>query len=137
MNKPATPSWLSGMRTRGSMQFLKFAVVGATATCLHYAIFLSLVMFLGVAPGPAAAIGASFGACVVYTLNRRYTFDTERSHSQMIPRFIALSILGALLNGVIVGWLSGIGLHFLLSQVVATVLVLFINFFVSKKWIYR
>ncbi|WP_312513839.1 GtrA family protein [Massilia sp.] len=137
MNKPAAPSRLSGARARNGMQFLKFAFVGATATGLHYAIFLALVMFLDVAPGLAAAIGACFGACVVYILNRRYTFTTERSHKETIPRFVALSVLGAVLNGAIVGWLSGIGLHFLLSQVVATVLVLFINFVVSKKWIYR
>lgn len=137
MNKPAAPSRLSGVRARNGMQFLKFAFVGATATGLHYAIFLALVMFLDVAPGLAAAIGACFGACVVYTLNRRYTFTTQRSHKETIPRFVALSVLGAVLNGAIVGWLSGIGLHFLLSQMVATVLVLFINFVVSKKWIYR
>jgi len=137
MNKPAAPSWLSGARARSGAQFLKFAVVGLAATCLHYAIFLALVMLVDVAPGLAAAIGASFGACVVYLLNRRYTFATQRAHRETIPRFVALSIVGALLNGAIVGWLSGMGLHFLLSQVVATVLVLFINFVVSKTWIYR
>lgn len=137
MNKPTAPSWLSGERARSGVQFLKFAFVGGAATALHYAIFLALVMFADVAPGVAAAIGACFGACVVYTLNRRYTFTTQRSHGQMIPRFVALSVLGALLNGAIVGWLTNAGLHFLLSQVVATILVLFINFVVSKKWIYR
>lgn len=137
MNKPAAPSGLSDVRPRGGAQFLKFAAVGATATCLHYTIYLVLVMQLGVKPGLAAAIGASFGACVVYLLNRRYTFATQRAHRETIPRFVALSVLGALLNGAIVGWLSGMGLHFLLAQVVATVFVLFINYFVSKKWIYR
>jgi putative flippase GtrA len=137
MNKPTVPYWLSAERTRGGVQFLKFAFVGGTATALHYAIFLALVMFGGVAPGLAAAIGTCFGACVVYTLNRRYTFTTQRSHGEMIPRFVALSVLGALLNGAIVTWLTGAGLHFLLSQVVATIFVLFINFGVSKKWIYR
>ena len=137
MNKPVPPSWLSGERARNGVQFLKFAFVGAAATGLHYAIFLSLVMLLEVAPGPAAFTGAAFGACVVYLLNRRYTFATQRAHRETIPRFVALSVLGALLNGAIVGWLSSDGLHFLLSQVVATVLVLFINFVVSKKWIYQ
>jgi len=136
MNKPAPPG-LSGAPARSSAQFVKFAFVGLAATGLHYTIYLTLVMGFGVKPGIAAAIGAAFGACVVYLLNRRYTFATQRAHRETIPRFVALSVFGALLNGAIVSWLSGMGLHFLLAQVVATILVLFINFVVSKKWIYR
>jgi len=137
MNKPAAPSGLPGAPTRNGAQFAKFAIVGLAATGLHYAIYLALVMGFDVKPGIAAAIGAAFGACVVYLLNRRYTFATQRAHRETIPRFVALSVLGAALNGAIVGWLSGLGLHFLLAQIVATILVLFINFVVSKKWIYR
>jgi putative flippase GtrA len=137
MEKPIAPPGRAGAHARGGAQFLKFASVGAIATGLHYVIFLALVMLLGVAPGIAAFVGAAFGACVVYLLNRRYTFATQRGHGETLPRFILLSIVGAVLNGAIVGWLSRLGLYPLLAQMVATVIVLFINFVVSKKWIYR
>lgn len=116
---------------------LTFAVVGLCGTMLHYCVFLGLVVLLEVQPGRSAFVGAAAGACVVYLLNRRYTFDSQRPHAETIPRFAALSILGAVLNGAIVGWLSMIGLHYLLAQMAATVLVLFVNFIVSKKWIFR
>jgi putative flippase GtrA len=44
---------------------------------------------------------------------------------------------GAVLNGVLVGLLSSAGLYFLLAQVLATGLILVINFIVSKLWIFR
>lgn len=118
-------------------QFLSFAVVGAAGTGVHYVLYLALVMLFGVGPGGAAFAGAVAGACVVYLLNRRFTFNTTRQHRETFPRFAALALFGALLNGAIVGALSRIGLHFLLAQIAATVIVLFINFVVSKKWIFR
>ena len=137
MDKQTAPTWRSGERARSGLQFIKFAVVGGAGTGVHYVVFLTLVMLLDVTPGIAAFVGAAFGAVVVYLLNRRYTFTTQRSHGDTLPRFAALSILGAVLNGAIVGWLSKLGLNPLLAQIAATILVLFINFVVSKKWIYR
>lgn len=124
-------------RAAAGGQFVSFAVVGAAGTGVHYAILLALVTLFGVGPGVAAFAGAAVGACVVYLLNRRFTFNSTRQHRETFPRFAALAIFGALLNGGIVAVLSRIGLHFLLAQVVATIIVLFINFVVSKKWIYR
>ncbi|WP_296942727.1 GtrA family protein [uncultured Massilia sp.] len=118
-------------------QFAKFAAVGGLGTGLHYLVLVVLVTLLHVAPGRAAFAGAAAGACLVYLLNRRYTFASDADHRRTLPRFVALAVAGALLNGLLVGLLSGAGLHFLLAQVVATAVVLVINFIVSKTWIFR
>ncbi len=118
-------------------QFAKFAVAGGLGTALHYLVLVVLVSLLGVAPGRAAFAGAAAGACLVYLLNRRYTFASRRDHRHTLPRFVALAVAGALLNGVLVGALSGAGLHYLLAQVAATAAVLVLNFIVSKTWIFR
>lgn len=117
--------------------FTRFVLSGAAGSCLHYSVFLILVIVVEVASGLAAFLGAVCGACVVYLLNRRYTFGSSVTHSRALPRFIILSLFGAILNGAVVSWLSHAGLHFLASQVTATLLVLIVNFVVSKKWIYR
>lgn len=118
-------------------QFLKFASVGLAGTGFHYIVLLILVTGFGIAPGTAAFVGASLGACLVYFLNRQFTFSSKRSHAATIPRFAALAIAGALLNGLIVGGLSSVGVHFIVAQVLATGFVLFINFVVSKKWVFK
>jgi putative flippase GtrA len=54
-----------------------------------------------------------------------------------LPRFAVMATVGAILNGMLVGLLSGAGMYFLLAQVMATGVILVINFIVSKLWIFR
>lgn len=118
-------------------QFMLFAAVGLAGTAAHYLILLALVYIAAVGPGPAAACGALAGACINYWLNRRFTFQSERPHGQAIPRFILLAVLGALLNGLMVGQLASVGIHFFIAQILATLVVLLINFLISRKWIFQ
>ena len=117
-------------------QFLRFAAAGALGTACHYLVLLALSAGAGVAPGPAAACGALVGAVVNYWLNRNLIFRSERRHAEALPRFAAMALFGALLNGLIVGALARLGLHFMAAQVCATLLVLVLNYVMSKKWIF-
>jgi putative flippase GtrA len=118
-------------------QFTRFAMAGGAGTAVHYLVLIALVFLAGAPPGRAAFLGAATGACVIYLLNRRYTFATSRSHTQALPRFALMAVTGAVLNGALVGLLSSAGMYFLLAQVLATCLILVINFIVSKCWIFR
>jgi putative flippase GtrA len=129
---PGTPS----LRAVGA-QLTRFALAGGAGTAAHYLVLLALVSLAGVPPGRAAFAGAVVGACVVYLLNRRYTFASQRSHAATLPRFALMAIVGAVLNGVLVGLLSAAGMYFLLAQLLATAAILVINFIVSKLWIFR
>jgi putative flippase GtrA len=137
MNKDLAYSGsLRARRTLGA-QFTKFALAGGAGTGVQYLVLIALVAMFHLAPGRASLIGALAGAVVVYLLNRRFTFATQRGHGETLPRFAMMAIAGALLNGLLVGALSGAGLYFLLAQLVATVIVLVFNFIVSKLWIFR
>jgi putative flippase GtrA len=119
------------------VQFTRFAMAGGAGTVIHYLVLVGLVSLAGIAPGRAAFAGAAVGACAIYLLNRRYTFASSRSHAQTLPRFALMAATGAVLNGVLVGLLSGAGVYFLLAQMMATGVILVINFIVSKVWIFR
>jgi putative flippase GtrA len=137
MNTPIVrPHRISPLRAFGA-QFSKFALAGGAGTAAHYLVLLALVSLAGMPPGRAAFAGAVVGACVVYLLNRRFTFASKRSHAATLPRFALVAALGAVLNGAVVGLLSAAGVYFLLAQVVATGVILVINFIVSKLWIFR
>lgn len=125
--KPAAPAY----------QFLRFALVGAAGTLLHYLVLTMLVWSGSMAPGPAAAAGAGAGGCVNYWLNYHYTFGAAGKHRATMPRFFAMAALGVVLNGLIVSTLAAAGLHFLLAQAIATCLILILNFLISKKWIFQ
>lgn len=137
MNKDvAYPSSFIGRRALGA-QFTKFVLSGGAGTAVQYLALIVLVKLFALPPGRASMAGAIAGAIVVYLLNRRFTFGSDRRHRETLPRFALMAIAGALMNGALVGYLSAAGLNFLLAQMVATVVVLVFNFIVSKLWIFR
>ena len=118
------------------MQFFWYIVAGGIATAVHYAVLIALVELFGASAAPSAAVGALCGAAVSYLLNRRMTFaGSSAGHAQALPRFMAIALLGAVLNGVLV-WLGvhQFGWHYLLAQVLATVLVLGLTFRLNRLW---
>lgn len=122
---------------KANNQFMRFAAVGIAGTGTHYVVLLALVHIAAVAPGFAAAGGALAGACVNYWFNRRFTFQSDRPHDEAIPRFMLMAVLGALLNGLIVGQLASVGIHFFIAQILATLVVLVLNFLTSRAWIFQ
>jgi len=116
-------------------QFSLFAVVGAVGTCAHYLVLLALVELASVDPVAASTGGAMIGALVNYSLNRRYTFRSQKRHLQALPMFLAVATAGFVLNAAIM-WLAVgvVKLHYLLAQVIATSIVLVWNYFGNKSW---
>ncbi len=118
------------------MQFFWYVVAGGIATAVHYAVLIALVEFSGVSAAPAAVVGTLCGAAVSYGVNRRLAFSNSRTgHVQALPRFTAIALLGAVLNGVLV-WLGvqQFGWHYLLAQALATVLVVGLTFRLNRLW---
>lgn len=122
--------------TRSAMQFFWYIVAGGLATTVHYAVLIALVESSSLTAAPAAAIGAVSGAAVAYLLNRRKTFaGSSAGHAHALPRFMAIALLGAILNGALV-WLGvqQFGWHYLVAQMLATVLVLGLTFRLNRLW---
>ena len=118
------------------MQFFWYVVSGGIATAVHYAVLVALVEVSGLPAAPSAIIGTLCGACVSYVLNRYTTFIASGAgHSQAVPRFAAIVLLGASLNGMLV-WLgvNTLGWHYLLAQALATVLVMGLTFRLNRLW---
>jgi putative flippase GtrA len=118
------------------MQFFWYLVAGGIATAVHYAVLIALVEWLVLAAAPSATVGALCGAGASYLLNRRMTFaNSGAGHGQALPRFLAIALLGALLNGALV-WLGvqQFGWHYLLAQALATVVVVGLTFRLNRLW---
>ncbi len=120
-----------------AQQFLRFALVGAVATAVHYTILIALVEFADVEPLPATSAGFVAGAVVSYTLNRRYTFDSQQHFARGLITFIAVGFVGLFLNGLIVSTLVSAGLIYILAQMIATGLVLIWNFGAARLVVFR
>jgi putative flippase GtrA len=119
-------------------QFVKFTGVGFVSAIGHYGLLIALVQLAAVPAVPASAAGALLGAVINYSLNYRYTFRSTRQHREAVLRFAAIAAIGLALNTLFM-WVGVvlIGAHYLLSQVVTTVLVLIWNFAGNRYWTFR
>jgi putative flippase GtrA len=119
-----------------SSQFFRFATVGGIATAAQYAILYALVSGAAWDAAHASMLGAAIGALLNYWLNYTFSFRSDRKHRESFPLFALMASCGTVLNGLIVKGLTLAGLYFMLAQVVATIVVLGFNFYVSRKWIF-
>ena len=115
-------------------RFLQYAAVGAVATAVHYAILVGLVEAGLLAPQRAAALGAWVGAQVAFAGNAAYTFRGRGATLAAWLRFQVTAVLGAALSFALVALGLGIGVHYLLAQVVATVIGLVVTFEINRRW---
>lgn len=115
--------------------FLRFAVAGAIGTLLQYLVLIVLVQLLNAEPVPASALGYALSALVNYWLNHRYTFRSRKRHRDVFGKFLLVSLSGLGLNTLLM-WIgiTFMGLHYLLSQILTTALVLIWNFSVNALW---
>lgn len=124
------------MRSRsGLVRFVRFAAVGLVGTVAHYALLVALVEGGGVKPLPGSIAGFLLGALVNYTFSRRFVFDSDRSHVQALPRFMAVAGMGLCWNALLMYLLADrIGLHYLLAQMLTTGLLLCWHYVGNAVW---
>lgn len=119
----------------GRLAFLRYALTGAAATAVHYAVLIFLSSVAGVPPWIAAAAGAGCGALLGYGGNRSLTFRSRRAHSSALPRFLLVAALGAASSAIVV-WAGTalLGWHYLAAQLGATVGTLAAGFRLNRAW---
>ena len=74
------------------------------------------------------------GIGVNYILNYRYTFGSDQHHHIVLPKFLAVMVVGMVINAAVMYtgtyWL---GFH-MLAQLAAVVVVLMLSFTANRFW---
>ena len=118
--------------------FLQFSIIGAWATGLHYLIMFSLVEGYGVNAVTATSIGFALSSLFNYAANYRYTFKSQKKHSEAYSKFMTVALGGFFLNGAVVATLlEVVHLHYVFAQIFATASVLVWNFCGNYFWSFR
>ena len=119
-------------------QFLRFTGVGAIGTTGHYITLVLLVEAMDIDAVPASLAGFVVGALINYHLNRTYTFRSDVAHSIALPKFFTIAAIGALLNTLIMSLaINQFDLHYFLSQLLATGIVLVWGFLGNRLWTFN
>ena len=117
------------------IKFLRFASVGVAGAIAHYAVLISIVELFGARAIVGSSLGFLVGAAVNYVLNYRYTFQSGKKHTETLPKFYLIAVIGFVINGLIVYFLAHVGgANYLLVQVIATAVVLFFGFAANYLW---
>ncbi len=119
----------------------KFLLLGLTTTAIDYIVYLIAIM-LGVDYVIAIVLGYSLGLLANYMIGRRYIFTSGvklKSSKHEFIAIVAIAVMGALLNIVIVKMLSYslFTLDPLYSRVIAIGVVFFWNYFARKVFVYH
>ncbi len=118
-------------------RLLRYSLVGAFATAVHYAL-LALCVEAGAWPAwLASGFGAVVGAQVAYFGNRQFTFAHRGGFGASWLKFQITAALGALLGMLVVGIAVHFGWHYLAAQVAATLSMLLLTFAINRVWAFR
>jgi len=119
-------------------QFFTYAGVGVIGTVTHYLTLIFLVEFVHQNPVIASSLGAVSGALVNYYLNYRFTFKSDKSHKDAIIKFMLVTLVGFMINLVIIYLFNSILMvNYLVAQVIATTVVLITNYSANRAWTFK
>jgi len=121
----------------GLRSLLTFAMVGGFATGLQYLLMIALIWLTGVSAVVASGIGFVVSAVANYLLNARFTFRSGTRHASAVPKFIATAGAGLLINSLLLMFMTSLGLHLILAQILTTLGVLLWNYILNALWTFR
>lgn len=118
--------------------FLQFSFIGAWATAFHYFVMFALIEGYDLAAVPATSVGFALSSLFNYAANYRFTFKSQKKHTEAYSKFMTIALIGFFLNGAVVGvFVNLIHVHYILAQVIATATVLVWNFCGNYFWSFR
>lgn len=121
-----------------AVQISGFAVVGTIATGFQYGLMTVLIHVFKFDAVLASTLSYALSALLNYTLNRHYVFRSRVRHVESLLKFSAIVIVGLLLNSVMMHIAVHLFLfHWIVAQVLVTVLVMLSNFVLSKYWVFQ
>ncbi len=124
----------------GFIQFVRYGLVSVIALAVDFGGMVLLVELLSIHYLVAATVSFISGLAVNYLLSRAWVF-TERKYESRVKEFIiftSIGIVGLLLNNSIM-WLAveRIGIYYIFSKIIATILVFFWNFGLRKMLVFK
>ena len=138
-------------------RFIRFSIVGISGTVIDFGIFNILIQLLNNHPVIAKIVSFSIAVFNNYLWNRLWTYPESRNHPflKQITQFLIVSVIGLFINTLIFSLsykpLINFAERFLanefipsstvighnLAAIIATLVVLFWNYFANRYWTFR
>jgi dolichol-phosphate mannosyltransferase len=128
------------MKKETVMQFFRFAIVGVINTLINLAVLYILTDFLKIYYLISAVFAFLVAVTNSFILNKIWTFkeNMRDKTTTKYSKFFIISILALLINLAILYLLTSIfHIYYLISQIIAIGISLWINFFGNKLWTFK
>jgi len=115
--------------------FIRYTISGGLAALVHFLVLIILVEKIAVNPTFASAIGFCMAIFVNYNMQYHWTFKSSGTHRTIFIRYVLITFVMLGVNTIIFWFLfEKQGLVYLLAQVIATGIVMFMNFVINKNY---
>lgn len=120
------------------IQIFNFGIVGFTATIIDFAFLYIFKEYCNLSVILANTL--SFILSVIYNYWASLTFvfdvDKEKDKRKNFIIFITFSVIGLIINDIIIWIITDIlNIHYLISKIIATIIVMVFNFITRKKFL--
>ncbi|MGB3146839.1 MAG: GtrA family protein [Paracoccaceae bacterium] len=120
-----------------SAEIIKFAVVGVTATLVHYGILSAGVDGVGISPVLMNGIAFSVAVLVTYFGQSYWVFQVRRRSAAQLGRFGVSVIAGLIGNMAIMAIaVNGFGLPYHYGFIAGLIIVPATTFLINKFWVF-
>ena len=118
-------------------QVIKFGIVGVIATLIDYIILFILTEYVGLYYLISSIISFSISLIFNYILSIIWVFNIKNKQTyKELLLFVILSIVGLIINQIILYFCTDIlNCYYMISKMIATVIVMIYNFITRKKFI--
>lgn len=116
-------------------RFFRYLVSGGLAAATHFAVLVALVEWAAMNPTLATTFGFEAAIFVNYPLQYFWTFSATGQHRVVFTRYVIVTVAAFGLNTVLF-WslLTQIGVWYPLAQVIATGVVVIVNYTVNRHF---
>lgn len=115
---------------------IRFGSLGSLGTVLNYTVLIVAAELLQLNEAVASSLGYFSGAALSFWLSHRFVFDSDSAVLGSSLRFLSITAFGGLLY-VTVFTVCNLQFHYIFAQIVATVFIFFVNFYLAKYWVFK
>ena len=132
--------FLTGRTDNISVQVFRYIFAGGAAYAVDYISLITLTEVFGIYYLVSAAIAFLLGTAVSYFMNVGWVFNkrTFDSRHVEISIFLIIGVIGLFLNQWSIWFFTEkVGFFYLYSKIIATIIVVLVNFFARKYILFR
>lgn len=119
------------------LKFIKYSIVGCLSVLIYFLSVFVLVELFDKGPIFASTLSFIIMTYISFLLNKKYTFGNNFSYNQLW-RFLVVSAIGFTLNfGIMYLVVNILSLHYVIGELITTLIIPIINFILNNYWTFK